>query len=278
MRRHRFCHIKTFYNNLMKVIFLDIDGVLQPLSSEKRFRHMEELECRCAELEKAHPPYRYSDIAHNGCGGNFDIAAVCHDWNPAAVERLRRLLNTTGARIVISSDWREKGIEAMRALMAIHELDTYVDDTTLYTSSYLHDYLKPFAPACCKESEAGETCHHALLPRDKAICEMFTYLSEIIKEDYNALPGAGGIFFHRHRATEIREYLDRHPEITAYAVIDDLFVGNGMYDHLVQTQNFISLEDYAQGLDILKNEDGPYPLPAATDRIRLAEWRRKIGV
>jgi len=45
----------------MKVIFLDIDGVIQPLWQQKRFKHMDEIEELAKELDVKIPGHSYYD-------------------------------------------------------------------------------------------------------------------------------------------------------------------------------------------------------------------------
>lgn len=109
------------------VVFLDIDGVLQPCSSQKRFEHdMEQTradiaekmgDSRCLELDK------------------YDVAAVYYDWHEKAVQNLHSLIKQCGAEIVISSDWkRSKSIEQLKLLFRIHGLDSYITDMVPYDS------------------------------------------------------------------------------------------------------------------------------------------------
>ena len=91
------------------MIFLDIDGVLQPLSNQKRFDH-------------------------------DDIAAVFYDWKPDAVKNLKSLCEKTQAEFVISSDWRSsKTLDMLKLLFKIHGLDIYVVDKTDKSSGYMRD-------------------------------------------------------------------------------------------------------------------------------------------
>ena len=91
------------------VIFLDIDGVLQPPSSQKRFKHdLEELRRSLAD--------RFDDEIYLGMD-KYDLGAVYFDWDSEAVERLHSLCNDFGAGIVISSDWRRsKSTPGLQAL------------------------------------------------------------------------------------------------------------------------------------------------------------------
>jgi hypothetical protein len=115
-----------------KVIFLDIDGVLQPYDSQKRRDHMNEIDELYQELyEKHHVDYSIY-ISRN-------VAAVYYDWDKAAVAELKRILEKTGAKIVISSDWREETVDNMVDFCRIYDMDEYVVGATVYDR---HDYKK----------------------------------------------------------------------------------------------------------------------------------------
>lgn len=79
----------------MKVLFLDVDGVLNSL-----------------EWAKAHgfgcPP-----------GRSKRCSKELLKWCPDMVKRLRRVIETTGAHIVISSSWRGYGTGAVRKWRAM---------------------------------------------------------------------------------------------------------------------------------------------------------------
>ncbi|MDM8548853.1 HAD domain-containing protein [Desulfobacterales bacterium HSG2] len=116
---------------MKKVIFLDIDGVLQPLSSQKRFDHdMDKLQERLsAESDEG-----YQEL------NKYDIAAVRYDWEPNAVKNMKSLCERTQAEFVISSDWRSsKTLDMLRLLFKIQGLDGYVADKTEELSGYMRD-------------------------------------------------------------------------------------------------------------------------------------------
>ena len=140
-----------------RVIFLDIDGVLQPPSRQTRFKHdLEELRRSLAD--------RFDDETYLSMD-KYDLGAVYHDWDSGAVERLRRLCATCNAKIVISSDWRRSNSTRwLRALFRIHDLHRYVIDATKEIDGPPH-----------------------------------------------------------YRAGEVKEYLDSHPEIERFVIIDDGF-------------------------------------------------------
>ena len=119
----------------MKVIFLDIDGVLNVMYPERD---------------------EYGSIFH-----------------PHLVENLRRLINETGAKIVISSSWRHSGEKVMKEMWAFRNLPgEVVGITPWFIDNDEETRSLPF--------------------KEKA-----------------------------ERGQEIEAYLNEHPEITNYVIIDD---------------------------------------------------------
>lgn len=115
--------------NPRTVIFLDIDGVLQPTWKQDRFKHdMDELR-RTLAARYANDEYLTMD--------RYDLAAVTYDWEPSAVARLRSLCDDFGAEIVISSAWREfNPLPRLKDYFRLHDLDGYITGETpqRYTS------------------------------------------------------------------------------------------------------------------------------------------------
>ncbi|MDR0603068.1 MAG: hypothetical protein LBG80_02045 [Bacteroidales bacterium] len=108
-----------------KVIFLDIDGVLQP-PTQTRFKHIKEVD----ELKKQ--LYDKYGVDYNEYH-DYDILAVYYDWDKEAIAELKRILGATGAKIVISSDWRaykDNPLKCMRDFFRIYDLADYVIDYT----------------------------------------------------------------------------------------------------------------------------------------------------
>jgi len=60
-----------------------------------------------------------------------DVTAVYYDWDKDALSELKRILDVTGAKIVLSSDWRTGLIcDYMPFLMRIHDLQKYLHGYT----------------------------------------------------------------------------------------------------------------------------------------------------
>ena len=90
-----------------KVIFLDIDGVL---NTEKYYNYL-----------------RDNGLDTDDYFGNL--------FSPEAVENLQRIIETTNAQIVISSSWRFAGIGGLRTMWNRRQLPGYIYDiTSLYVA------------------------------------------------------------------------------------------------------------------------------------------------
>jgi hypothetical protein len=123
-----------------RIIFLDIDGVLQPLNKQDRFDH--DLEQLKKDLAAKYNNDEYLDM------DKYDLGAVWYDWDKEAVERLRKLCTDIPAEIVISSDWRRYSpLSRLKAYFKLHDLDRYVTGTVdlipgKYRCDEITEYLK----------------------------------------------------------------------------------------------------------------------------------------
>jgi hypothetical protein len=109
-----------------KVLFLDIDGVLQSGASQNRFKHIKEMDKLYKELFDKYG-IDYSSYF------NYDVAAVYYDWDKESLQELKRILDTTGAKIVISSDWRQgKPIKCLQDFFRIYDMADYIINYTPY--------------------------------------------------------------------------------------------------------------------------------------------------
>ena len=110
-------------DNSKRVILLDIDGVLQPTYSQKRFsNNLEELQRMLAD--------KYQNSGYLDMD-KWDLGAVYYDWNLEAVANLEKLITVCKAEIVVSSDWRRSNdLEQLKLLFQIHGLGVFVSDAT----------------------------------------------------------------------------------------------------------------------------------------------------
>lgn len=163
----------------MKVIFLDIDGVL---NTEVYMRHLfyihEQIGVKDYKAIKASKLYR-DEYGH---------------WlDPMAVDMLKWVIEATEAKIVISSTWRNSGLEVMQEMWASRSLP-----------------------------------------------------GDVISITPNHRPRTGTSL---QRGKEIQEWLDQHPEVTHYVIIDD---DADMEPH--QKECFVQT-DYQYGLTAQKAHD-----------------------
>ena len=176
------------------VIFLDIDGVLQPPHRQTRFKHdLEELRRFLAD--------RLADSSYLNVN-EYDLGAIYYDWDRAAVERLRKLCEDFDAEIVISSDWRlDRSISLLKACFRVHDLDTYVTDMTRTVEGAPH-----------------------------------------------------------YRAGEVKVYLDTHPEIKRFVIIDDRYrkeFDELFPDRIVHTGSRMEAADETRARQILSGQPIP---------------------
>ena len=189
-----------------KAIFLDIDGVIQPLGSRKRFEHIKEFDTLSEELSQK---FGVDYCRHHP----YDVGAVYFDWDKTALNELQRILDITGAKIVISSDWRYTiyigvNMEKMIDFFKIYGMDEYLVDAT--------------------SINIGDN------------------YSQLIKEnpEYEDIP---------MRSIEILEYLKAHPFIQKYVAIDDMPLDRGLGKFAVVTKNVMTGKDADRCIAILNS-------------------------
>lgn len=93
----------------MKVIFLDIDGVINPTINQQL---RDNLEKKSDGVLKSRDDYGY----------------LFADW---CVKELEKLTRETGANIVVSSSWKLSGLQIMQEMWAKRGLNGFVVDTTI---------------------------------------------------------------------------------------------------------------------------------------------------
>ena len=108
-----------------KVVFLDIDGVLQPEDARVH------LTGDRAPLGKLYKDLKKQFKTDYSIYSDMDVLTVYHLWNRDSVANLKDILDKTGAKIVLSSSWRIFPMKKMRDLFKLHGLDTYYIDNTM---------------------------------------------------------------------------------------------------------------------------------------------------
>jgi len=108
------------------VIFLDIDGVIQPYSSKNRFDY------------KFEPSLDYiSEKFHNDICKKYDpydFMAAYHDWDPVALGYIRRLAVGENAGIVLHSGWSNyTPFEGLKHMFAYYGMDDFIIDALPYS-------------------------------------------------------------------------------------------------------------------------------------------------
>ena len=191
----------------MKVIFLDIDGVLQPYSSRARFE-IDRIELRERLSNKLHTDYTIYD--------EYDVAACYCDWGTEAVNFIKKIIKNTNAKIVISSDWRNKEL-----------------------ANKMKDFLKIWN---LNEYWVGETNEYGKDEIDEAKKYVDSFKTDSIK-------------YIDYRQVEIIDYLFRHKEITNFVAIDDRDLEMALKGHFVETNNLINYDQMVSCIEILNGKD-----------------------
>lgn len=142
-----------------KVLFLNINGVLQPGGSQKRFAYdLDALKKYFVGIDK-----RYESI------DKYDLGAVYFDWDLTSVALLKALLEETGTNIIISGEWnRSKNLSQIKLLFAIHGLDKYIEDYNPITEEERDTYDKK--EAINKYLATHKVDYYAVVDDDSLFC------------------------------------------------------------------------------------------------------------
>ena len=122
-----------------KALFLDIDGVIQPFTDHyieyvNDDDKMEEL------FKKLESEFKVDYRKFH----KFDVATAYCDWDRDAVKELKRVLDATGAKIVVSSSWRMGAPgDYLPFLLRMHDLQKYLYGyTPLFSGCSEHEGLE----------------------------------------------------------------------------------------------------------------------------------------
>ncbi|MCD7840007.1 MAG: hypothetical protein LUG46_05185 [Erysipelotrichaceae bacterium] len=201
----------------MKVMFLDIDGVLQPYNSKYK-RNVK----ISGDLLIDYMYQKYKRDYHK----HFDVEVLycLLDWDTKAIRCIRRICEETGTKIVMSTGWRPSTYGKddpthLKDLLHVWDLDKYyLGETDAMLSSWSGTRLR------------------------KDMSETEEYLKSKGFEDC------------RRRAIEIADYLMNHNDITNYVIIDDMDLSNcGMDNHFVRTFDAIKDEQAEDCIRILNS-------------------------
>lgn len=117
------CTPFTQYTN---VIFLDIDGVIRHNGSLLYLDY--DLSTLPSNLTKQ---YKTNYQKYN----KEELGVVYYDWDKEAIERLRCIIQQAGAKIVITSTWREKGLQRLIDFFRLYGLEDAIIGITDKLSS-----------------------------------------------------------------------------------------------------------------------------------------------
>ncbi len=120
--------VPTDYN---KIIFLDIDGVLNPVHYRNALGKL-------------------WGASHNEIKSFDDYGQLFFYHN---CEALKRIVDNTGAMIVISSTWRMSGLKVMQEMWAYRKLAGEVVDVTPDVNDLVKDGVSEFYDTICRGTE-----------------------------------------------------------------------------------------------------------------------------
>jgi len=153
-------------------------------------------------------------------------------------------------------------MDAMRALLRIWGLDGFLYGATDFR------YAFNYRSNECDDFEKNEITDAYWMDRFEESEPCYDKIEKAIEE-------AGGFSTIDWRTAEIREYLDRHTEITDYVAIDDRDLREGNNGHAIVTRWCFGKDDFSKAKEILSMHDGPYPLPPEAISPELVSYREK---
>lgn len=165
-----------------KVVFLDIDGVLQP---ENARIHSNEgngaLKGFYADLKKR---FKVDYSAYSA----MDVMTVHYLWDRDSVANLLWILEKAGAKIVLSSSWRIFPMAKMNDLFKMHGLDKYYVDNTMREDFRLIEQLRR------EREEYREFYVDRVIEIREYVRRHPNIKSYVAIDDMNLIPGMEGHF------------------------------------------------------------------------------------
>ena len=120
-------HSKDFFllnneeNKKQNILFLDIDGVIQPYHNQERFNH--DMDKTVEFLCKKYNTDIYKTM------DKYDVCAAFYDWDDSAIGFIKKLVYEYSFKIVFSTGWREyNNLEQLKALFLLYDLDEFCID------------------------------------------------------------------------------------------------------------------------------------------------------
>ena len=228
-----------------RVIFLDIDGVLQPTVSQERFKHLKD-----GSAERLIQDVRESclwvthsyDALFESEDFRLLLLGVYYDWDRDAIAFLKTLLQKSGARVVLSSTWRSCGLKALELFFFLHGLKDFLKGVTLLDCLYF-------------EPEKSDLLEERRLKRESGC--LLTPLKEELKSALHLEEIST-------RALYIYLYLILHEEITSYVILDDHDLKAEFPEHFMRTADVLTAISCTGALQWLYRKD----LPAMLDTLR----------
>lgn len=201
-----------------RIVFLDSNAAFTPPGTEicgcgnDLYELAESLNKRPRDWSRER--YCYQAMMKRVQGYWEKLELVANYWSEEATKGFAAVLEKHDAGFVLSSEVRETmGRGALASLFALHDLDMRFVDMTVSPSPLFSDSISRTVV------EGGA---------DRALLELYTRTMGSL---WSKLAGdSKDVRRIDHRTVEILEYLDRHPEIESFAVVDDRDLSIGIGD------------------------------------------------
>lgn len=103
-----------------RVLFFDVDGVIKKPFGQRRFDH--DMSATCKMLKKKYRDENYLKMK------NYDVCAAYYDFEEIQIGMVQKLLRETDSNVVISSFWKDLGLDNVKSIFKLYNLEDYVID------------------------------------------------------------------------------------------------------------------------------------------------------